>query len=292
MSGPKKRGVSCFLRDASFVCLALIGFVLATPGQDLSSFSEMLRSGNVEEKREALFQIRNLRSEEASRVAVPALKDKNPMVRATAVSSVLFLPKTEAAATVLPLLSDKDEFVRREAAYALGEIGEASSAPALIQRLVNDKIPEVRSAAAIALGKVGSLDAIGPLTAVFSARPTEDNELLRRGAARSLGQIAQLTRTGKIVVLTPKNFLPEKFKDLDTRPSPDLLARFGAAVSTLMKILESPAEADDTRREAAFALGAIGDRSAESVLQKYTASSDIYLAEISREALLKLRRVE
>ena len=41
-----------------------------------------------------------------------------------------------------------------------------------------------------------------------------------------------------------------------------------------------------------FALGAIGNRSAEPVLSKYTSSADVYLAEIAKEGLLKLRSTE
>jgi len=290
MSGSKKRGVSRFLRDASFALLTLLSFAACLKAQDLPPLAERLHSGNVEEKREALLQIRNRRAEEPSRLAIPALKDKHPMVRATAASSILFLPKSEAAAALLPLLNDKDEFVRREAAFALGETGEQSVSEALLRSLTRDKSLEVRSAAAIALGKVGNPDAIGPLSLIFTSRPTEDNELLRRAAARSIGQIAQVMRSGNARVLTPQNFLPEKYEDLGSQVSPDLLSHFSKAVSTLIKVLESTAEADDTRREAAFALGAIGDHSAEAVLQKYVGSPDIYMAEISKEALLKLRR--
>ena len=156
----------------------------------------------------------------------------------------------------------------------------------------SDKSLEVRSAAAAALGKTGNPDAVSPLAGVFGASPAEDNELLRRSAARSIGQIAQIMRSGKTRVITPQNFLPEKYKDIDSRPSPNLSSHFKSAVGTLIRVLENSSEADDTRREAAFALGAIGDRSAESVLTRYTSSPDVYLAEISKEALLKLRAVE
>jgi len=271
---------------------ATMCFAVSVFAQDLTSLAEKLRSGDTENKREVLFQVRNLRTEEASRTAVPALRDKNPMVRATAASSILFLPKAEAAAVLLPLLNDKDEFVRREAAYALGEAGDPSAAPELLHSLTSDKSPEVRTASAVALGKVGSPAAAPVLIGVFRQRPTEDNEMLRRAAARSLGQIAQVMRSGNARVLTPQNFLPERFKDLGAQPSPDLLSHFKDAVSALIRVVETSSEADDTRREAAFALGAIGDRSAESVLQRYASSSDVYMAEISKEALLKLRRVE
>jgi HEAT repeat protein len=59
-----------------------------------------------------------------------------------------------------------------------------------------------------------------------------------------------------------------------------------------MRVLDNSNEANDTRREAAFALGAIGDRSAEPILSKYTSSSDLYLAAISKEALSKIQAVE
>jgi len=236
--------------------------------------------------------LRSMQSEDSSRVAVIALNDKTPIVRATAASSVVFLPGPEAVAALSPLLNDKDEFVRREGAFALGTVGDAAAAPLLIRSMRSDKSLEVRSAAAAAVGKTGNPDAVSPLAAVFSQLPSEDNELLRRSAARSIGQIAQIMRSGKTRVITPQDFLPEKYKDIDAQPSPELSSHFKSAVGLLIGVLENSSEADDTRREAAFALGAIGDRSAESVLTKYTSSSDVYLAEISKEALLKLRAVE
>ena len=264
-------------------------FAHAALSQDLNTLSAQLRSGDTETKREALSQIRNLRSEEASRIAIAALRDKNAMVRATAASSVLFLPASEAAGVLTPLLADKDEFVRREAAFALGETGVPTATTALTGSLTRDKSPEVRSAAAAALGKVGNPAAIDHLTNTLDKPAAEETELLRRAAARSIGQIAQVARSGKTTILTPQNFLPEGFKDLGGKPRADLTQQFSRAVRTLMRILQNAGEADDVRREAAYALGAIGDRSAEAVLSRYASSADVYLAEICREALLKLR---
>jgi HEAT repeat protein len=273
-----------------FALLAVLA--IETPAQDLSTLAETLRSGNTEQKRTALMQIRGLRSEEASRIAVAALKDDAPIVRATATASVTFLPKTEASAALLPLLRDKDEFVRGEAAFALGVVGDPSSAPQLLISFSRDKSPEVRAAAAVALGKVGNPAAIPVLVDLLNKRPTEDTELLRRADARSIGQIAQITRSGKVRVVTPQNFLPEKYKDIGPKPSADLLTHFGSAVDTLIRILDDPKETDDTRREAAFSLGAIGDQRAIGVLTKYISSPDPYLAEICKESLLKLKAAE
>ena len=46
------------------------------------------------------------------------------------------------------------------------------------------------------------------------------------------------------------------------------------------------------RREAAFALGAIGDKSAVPVLQSNLGSEDYYLAEICLESLRKITAAE
>lgn len=283
---------SNFFRVVIFVAAGALASAATIAAQDLEMLSSKLRSGSIEEKRDALMIIRGIRSADASRVALPALRDKDPMVRATAAASVIFMPTSEASSALVPLLTDKDEFVRREGAYAFGEVGDPSTASCLIRSLTTDKSPEVRTAAAVAIGKVANADSISSLLAVFDPPPTEDNEMLRRAAARSIGQIAQILRSGKRQVLTPQNFLPENFKDIGPKPSPELLAHFTKAVSVLARLLDSRNESDDTRREAAFALGAIGDQAAEPVLSKYVSSSDIYLAEIVKEALLKLKAAE
>ena len=268
---------------SSIVFASIACFAGSLHGQSLDSLANQIRSGNTEQKRDALCQIRNLRSQEASRIAVPALSDKNEMVRATAASAVVFLPKPEANGYLLPLLDDKAEFVRREVVFALGEVGDPAAAAKLIKSLTQDKSQEVRSAAAIALGKTGNPIAINPLTAILAQPPSENFELIRRAAARSIGQIAQIMQIVS----------PEVSNSAESSPTrTDRVAMFREASRTLIKVLESAGEADDTRREAAFALGAIGDRSAEAVLEKYKTSRDSYLADICKQALLKLHSVE
>src|SRR5438128_1654275 len=74
---------------------------------NLESLAEAVRSGTTEVKRSALLEIRNLKSAEASRLAIPALRDSDEIVRATAAFSVIYLPKDEAFTVLLPLLQDK-----------------------------------------------------------------------------------------------------------------------------------------------------------------------------------------
>jgi HEAT repeat protein len=278
-------------RFASLCAIFLLFAVSAAAQTDLTGLRENLARGDTEAKREALFQIRNLRSAESSRLALPALKDRNEIVRATAAGSVVFLPANEAAQALLPLLSDKAEMVRREAAYALGEAGDPSAVTALITLLQHDKILEVKGAVAIALGKIGDAGAVGALDRILQDKPDETLEFLRRSAARSIGQIAQFIQTGRIDQLIPQNFLSEKFKRIDKPKYPKLAAQFpafGPAIQVLIKVIQNKNESDDTRRGAAYALGAIGDSSALPGLQTGLESADPYLAEICKEAIAKI----
>jgi len=283
------------MRRTVYICRALFFVVVAVAAskvfsQDLAGFEETLSKGNIEQKRDALMQLRSYRSEAASRIAVLALKDTNAVVRATAASAVLFLPPGEAVAALSPLLSDKDEFVRREGAAALGETREPTAGALLNSALTNDKSPEVKTAAAIALGKTGDPASVNILTRMLNDKPSEENEMFRRAVVRSIGQIAQIMRGGTARVLTPQNFLPESFKDVDSAPTAALLTHFADAQRVLVRLLDSTQEADDARREAAFSLGSIGDPASMAILNKYISSPDPYMAEIAKEALLKLRR--
>ena len=281
----------CFVVSVLFL-LSALSLAAQT---DLASLAQALATGDTEAKRSALFEIRNRRSAVASRIALPALKDKDEMVRATAAGSVIFLREMEATQALLPLLADKSEMVRREAAYALGEAPDTAATQPLIALLQRDKIIEVKGAAAVAVGKIGDPSAVDALVKILQTSPNDDNEFLRRASARSIGQIAQFIQTGRIDNLTPQNFLASKYKQTDKPKYADLAARYPAfkpAITTLIRTLQSAKEADDTRREAAFALGAIGDKSALRALQTASGSSDPYLAEISKEAVARLALAE
>jgi HEAT repeat protein len=269
---------------------------ISTEWQQTETRINTLLSGNTEQKRTALAEIRNLRSEQASRLAIPALSDQDEIVRATAASSVIFLPEAEAARVLLPLLDDKRPFVRREAAYALGQVGNWSATNRLRRVMSGDRDLEVRAAAAAAIGNIGDHSALGDLLAVLTRRPDEDEEFLRRSAARAIGQIFELRFTGSTETLTPQNHLPARYKDLGpgqpvNPPIIDAAAadRIAAVLST---VIRSTREADDTRREAAFALGAMRRPENAPLLRTLLSNSDPYLAEIDKEALLKVGEKE
>ena len=264
---------------------------LAVGAQDLESLRRSIADGSTDEKRSALAAIRNLRTAEASALAVPALLDKNEMVRATAAASVVFLPPPDAARALTPLLRDRREFVRREAAFALGLAGDSSAIVPLAALLQKEKAIETRSAAAAALGMIGDTAAIPILLSILEKRPVEDEEFLRRTAARSIGQIALFLRSGRREVVTPQNFASRAVRYIELPElSESSKPAFETAVPKLLSVFASRRESDDTKRETAFALGAIGDVRALESLRRGVASADPYLAQICREAVEMIER--
>lgn len=237
-----------------------------TPLQlEIQKQQQRLTSAEVEERRDALMRLGALRHPDASRVAASALSDALPIVRATAVHAVLWLPAEESAAALIPLLSDKDEFVRQETAYALGKTHSKSAVPALVERLFNDRKNGVRGAAAVALGQIADDAAVAPLAHILqpqAAMPgskkarqskSKENVFVLRAAARSLGQIGSR-----------------------------------AGVPALIATLEDEKVSDDVRREAAIALGWIGDPMAVSALRSALMARDSYLSLAAAEALRKI----
>lgn len=276
-----------FLLYSAFFAVFAVSIFAQT---NLDTFAEIFKRGKTEQKREALFQIRNFESAEASRIAIPALQDADEIIRATAAFAVIFLPPDEAAQVLLPLLSDKKELVRRETAYALGKVRNQDAISPLIQILQKDKVFEVRNAAIVALGQIGDVSAVAELVKLLQKKPNDKEEFLRRSAARSIGQIAQVIQTDKVKVITPEDFLPEKYHIIEKPKYANLIETFPtfrAANDVLIQTLQNPKETDDVKREAAFALGEIGDVSAIPILRANLDAKDYYLVQICQAALNK-----
>jgi HEAT repeat protein len=235
-----------------------------TPFQlEIEKQRQRLDSSDVEERRDALMRLAALRHPDASRVAVLALNDTAPIVRATASGALQWLPSEEGAQALLPLLNDKDEFVRQEAAYVLGRTKSRSAVMPLIERLASDKYDGVRGAAAVALGQIADEAAVVSLAQVLSPQSAlpgakiraEKNVFVQRAAAVSLGQIGSR-----------------------------------AGVPALVAALENERTTDDVRREAARALGLIGDPAAEPALRRVLMAQDVYLSFAAHEALRRISR--
>ncbi|MBK9438257.1 MAG: HEAT repeat domain-containing protein [Chloracidobacterium sp.] len=287
------RPASCAVRYRLFIILLFIIIPYPIYSQSIDQLSDQIATGSSEQKRNGLAQLRNIQSAPASRVAAQALKDPDELVRSTAIGAVIYLPISEATTMIVPLLSDKAEFVRREAAYALGELSSVDAVDPLSLLVRKDRAPIVRAAAAAALGRIGSESGLETLMAVMQRRPSPKDAFLRRAAARSLGQIAERSRFGNVLdnltTNTPADFLPEKYKQIVATPdTPKASPIYRGVLDILLKASANGKETDDTRREIAFALGSIGDAAAIPFLRSNIGSTDIYLGEICREALLKI----
>jgi HEAT repeat protein len=220
-----------------------------------------LKSEDIEERRDSLMRLANLKRPEAARVATSGLSDAAPVIRVTAAHAIMSLPPAEAATLLIPLLQDKLEFVRREVAYALAETRSRSAVAPLTNSLITDKEISVRAAAAVSLGEIGDESAVEPLSQVLAGQAPKkkkakagEDDFLRRAAARSLGQI-----------------------------------KSRSSVRVLIDTLTNDRNDVEIRREAATALGLIGDNSATPALQSAFSASDPYLSEAASVALRRLK---
>ena len=283
------------------VFLLIAAGALSCFGQvSIDALRSAVVNGNVEEKRSALAELRNLHSEAASRAAVPALSDASDIVRATAAASVVSLPKAEAADHLINLLKDKSPFVRKEAAYALAKVGDAATmlgeeneltiANALSTVLNSDKDPEVRAAVVIAMGKTGGFYSVERLLPLLRTSRSPDDEFLRRSAIRSIGTAAEMTRSGKRSIQSLSRGLADE--DLQHLDYTEEFRYFAEAGKLLIAILQDKNETDDVRREAAAALGDIGDLDAAPYLTAAENAADPYLAANAKEALEKLKLIK
>lgn len=119
-------------------------------------------------------------SRAGSGLLVKGLGDSDPTVRALAASSWRKLRGQTEAAAVLPLLADGDAGVRAAAAATVGGLKDAAGRLALEGLVVNDADATVRRNAAWALGEIGQRASLAALeTASNDASP------LVRGVAKA-----------------------------------------------------------------------------------------------------------
>lgn len=215
-----------------------------------------LDSGDAEERRDAIMRLGLLHHRDASMAASAGLNDASTSVKVAALTSVLSLPASESAALLIPLLKDKNEFVRQETAYALGKTGSRTAVAPLIELLSREKLSGVRGAVVVSLGQLRDEAAVVPLAQVLSeGTKLNKNVFVLRAAAQSLGEI-----------------------------------KSRAGVPALIGVLQNEAYDTDIRREAANALGRIGDQAAISALRVVLSSGDPYLSMAAENALRELSK--
>jgi HEAT repeat protein len=252
---------------ACLLCLTIASSISAqsletlTPSQlEINKQRQRFNSSSDEDRRDALMRLGSMHLAEASRAALPGLTDPSAMVRVTAAKAILSLSPSESVQVLIPLLGDKDEFVRRETSYALGLTRSKNATAALVERLLQDKEDGVRGAAAVALGQIADESAVVSLSTVLTGQAKrkgkqERNEFVLRATAEALGKIRSL-----------------------------------AGAPALIAAVTNEKLSSDIRREAARALGVIGDPGAVPALMQAAMSSDPYLSVAAYDALKKISR--
>ncbi len=119
-------------------------------------------------------------SRAGSALLAKGLGDADPSVRALAASSWRKLRGQTEAAAVLPLLADGDAAVRAAAAATVGGLKDAAGRVALEGLVVNDPDATVRRNAAWALGEIGQRASLAALEVASS-----DASPLVRGVAKA-----------------------------------------------------------------------------------------------------------
>ncbi len=219
---------------------------------EVARLSGQLNSSDEEERRSAVLTLAALEHAAARNALISALADKSERVRAAAVTGLGRFEDAGLATIVAPLVTkDKSAFVRKSAAYALGRMRSPAGTAALVAAL-RDKEIEVRGAAAVALGEYPDAQAIEPLTAALA----DKSEFVRAQSARSLGA--------------------------NTRAA-------ARAVPSLIRVLTSDQELEP-KRQAAAALGQIGDRSALPALEAAVRAPDPHLSSAALTAIERIKQ--
>ena len=197
--------------------------------------------------------------------AVPALlkevKSADKVQREHVIAALGSLRAKEAIVPIAQVLGDKSLGRRYVAAWALGEIGEASGIPALLSAL-NDDDAEVRKYATRALIKLNQ-SAVEPLIAYLPTAPA----LGGGGAIRALGDIADPRALNALLAQVGSVNRDEVFAALGKLKDP-------RAEGALLKGLSDPDW--KARMNAAMALGPIGSAAAVAPLQR-TLEDDVHV---------------
>lgn len=220
-------------------------------GSEIARLTSALKSSDEEERRAAALTLAWAQSPAATAALLSALSDRSERVRAAAIASLAWQGDPMVAPHIAARLAgDKSYFVRKTAAYALGRLKTREGTIALVAALnekPREKNLEVRSAAVVALGEYADAAAIEPLT-----RALDDKlDFIRARAALALGANGR---------------------------------NAAQAVPRLIKLLGADKE-NSVKRQAAIALGRIGERSALPALHQAQRDPDPYLSRAALEAI-------
>jgi HEAT repeat protein len=203
------------------------------------------------------------------------LKSPDASSHLTAVITLGMHPCREAVDGLSEALRDEDKGVRREAAQALGRIGDTRAVPALINMLNGPGADElfffdVRSA----------IMKIGPAAGTHLIASLEDDSAIVRARSAEL--------LGELFDFTAVRGLSAAMRDKDAKVRGAAAKALGAIADrrAVPVLLRAAAEEDaDVRREAITALGRIGDVKAIGMILRAAKDEEAKLREAAILAL-------
>jgi HEAT repeat protein len=309
------------VRSAAKAALAAIGTsgAMKALGRDVpperafEGVVRRLRSGTLGERNGAAREIMRYRNAAAAAALVAALKDAEPSVRASALTSAVYCHRPSCYPAVMRLTSDPDENVRSKAVTAAGGLFDPRAVPVLLKILKEDASTVVRAAAARALGlskdpsvipallramaddvdvKSSAVTSLGRLraheaTPLITACLASDNENLRAMSAyalRSLGRRSAIPHLLKALRKEDPKLAPNKSAQAITHSLGQLQAHFAA--EEIARFVQSPDML--VRSSAVRALGRIGT---EEVVPALAIALDDENSEVRRAAARHLENI-
>lgn len=232
------------------------------------------------ERAAAIETLLTARTPAASAVLKESLTHPVPDVRRAAAVALGQLGDGSMVPALIEALRDGDTYECQAAAEVLGQLGDASAVPALIDVLRDGDNHEYR-VAATALGRLGDASAVPALIEALRDRDAYEGRL----AAWALGQLGDASAVPALI---------EALRDRDytlRTAAAAVLGQLGdaSAVPALIDTLKDPMAMAETQEAAAAALGQLGDVSAVPVLTHALRERDSGLQRAVARALDQLR---
>ena len=205
-----------------------------------------------------------------------ALAARTALTRAEATELLGGAGDPLAAGSITGLLADRDHRVRNTAARALGRLGAAAGAGALLTAAQDPRRPVPRSTTGMALLRIGA-----PAAPAMRAELSSEIPALRALCAELLGHLGDLPAQPALLTLS----LTDSDETVRTAAC-GALGRIGSPSSTpILAGFLSPSEPESVRHASAWALGAIGDPRAIPPLQLALHDADVDVATTAAQAI-------
>ncbi len=206
---------------------------------------------------------------------VPALAevlgDDRSQLRQAAAKGLAAIGGDDARTALVAALHHKDPATRATAVQALGDLGDSRSVPALSE-IVSDREKAVREGAVAALGRLGSSDAAEALLAAYQGADRE----VRQAAAAAL----------RALPWSPATARQRAFHAVVCGDYAGAVVEGRVALEPLLIALQD--RDGGTRRQAAEALGAVGDPQAAACLMDALGDHDDQVRTAAGHALVRI----